>query len=203
MTFRIGIISDTHGLLRPEAERRLAGVDHIIHGGDIGRREIIDALRRIAPVTAIRGNVDIDDWAAAYPETEVVRLAGKAIYVLHDLKTLQIDPIARGIERRRVRSFPCAEDLHGRRRALPESRKRGPAALRAAHHTCDDRRDAGQPAAGNPRSRRRMSPSRGSVSLKRWQARCDEVGTECVLNGWPADPSRSERYGPPVRVEAP
>jgi putative phosphoesterase len=98
MTFRIGIISDTHGLLRPEAERRLAGVDHIIHGGDIGRPEIIDALRRIAPVTAIRGNVDIDDWAAAYPETEVVRLAGKSIYVLHDLKTLQIDPIARGID---------------------------------------------------------------------------------------------------------
>ena len=71
--------------------------------------------------------------------------------------------------RRRVRSFPCAEDRHGRRRALPESRKRGPAALRAAHHTCDDRRDAGQPAAGNPRSRRRMNPSRGCASLKRWQ----------------------------------
>jgi putative phosphoesterase len=98
MTFRIGIISDTHGLLRPEAEQRLAGVDHIIHGGDIGRPEIINALRRIAPVTAIRGNVDIEDWAAAYPETEVVRLAGKAVYVLHDLKTLQIDPIARGID---------------------------------------------------------------------------------------------------------
>jgi uncharacterized protein len=141
MTFRIGIISDTHGLLRPEAERRLAGVDHIIHGGDIGRPEIIDALRRIAPVTAIRGNMDIDDWAAAYPETEVVRLAGKTIYVLHDLKTLQIDPIA-GHRRRRVRSFPCAEDRHGRRRALLESRKRGPAALRAAHHACDDRRGA-------------------------------------------------------------
>jgi putative phosphoesterase len=98
MTFRIGIISDTHGLLRPEAERRLAGVDHIIHGGDIGRPEIIDALRRIAPVAAIRGNVDIGDWAAAYPETEVVRLAGRSIYVLHDLKTLHIDPVARGIE---------------------------------------------------------------------------------------------------------
>jgi putative phosphoesterase len=98
MTFRIGIISDTHGLLRPEAERRLAGVDHIIHGGDIGRPEIIDALRRIAPVTAIRGNVDIGEWAAVYPETEVVRLAGKAIYVLHDLQTLRIDLIARGID---------------------------------------------------------------------------------------------------------
>jgi uncharacterized protein len=68
MTFKIGIISDTHGLLRPEAERRLAGVDHIIHGGDIGGAEIIEALRRIAPVTTIRGNVDIGDWAAAYPK---------------------------------------------------------------------------------------------------------------------------------------
>jgi putative phosphoesterase len=98
MTFTIGIISDTHGVLRPEAERRLAGVDHIIHGGDIGRPEIIDALRRIAPVTAIRGNVDIGNWAAAYPETEVVRLAGKSLYVLHDLKTLQINPIACGVD---------------------------------------------------------------------------------------------------------
>jgi putative phosphoesterase len=98
MTFKIGIISDTHGLLRPEAELRLAGVDHIIHGGDIGRPEIIDALRRIAPVTAIRGNVDIGDWAVAYPETKIVRLAGRSIYILHDLKTLQVDPIARGID---------------------------------------------------------------------------------------------------------
>ena len=98
MTFKIGIIFDTHGLLRPEAERRLAGVDHIIHGGDIGRPEIIDALRRIAPVTAIRGNVDIGDWAVAYPETKIVRLAGRSIYILHDLKTLQVDPIARGID---------------------------------------------------------------------------------------------------------
>src|ERR1700691_3534472 len=98
MPFTIGIISDTRAAPRPEAERRLAGVDHIIHGGDIGRPEIIDALRRIAPVTAIRGNVDIDDWAVAYPETEVVRLAGKSVYILHDLKTLQIDPIARSID---------------------------------------------------------------------------------------------------------
>jgi uncharacterized protein len=98
MSFKIGIISDTHGLLRPEAERHLTGVDHIIHGGDIGRPEIIDALRRIAPVTAIRGNVDTGDWAGAYPETEVVRLAGRSIYVLHDLKTLQVDPIARGVD---------------------------------------------------------------------------------------------------------
>jgi putative phosphoesterase len=89
--FRIGIISDTHGLLRPEAEQRLAGVDHIVHAGDIGCPEIVDALRRIAPVTAVRGNVDNGEWAHEYPDTKLVRLAGKLIYVLHDLKTLQVD----------------------------------------------------------------------------------------------------------------
>ena len=92
MTFRIGIISDTHGLLRPGAERALTGVDHIIHAGDIGRPEIVNALCRIAPVTAIRGNVDTGEWAREYPDTKIVRLAGKSIYVLHDLKTLQADP---------------------------------------------------------------------------------------------------------------
>jgi putative phosphoesterase len=98
MTFRIGIISDTHGLLRPEAERRLTGVDQIIHGGDIGHPDIIGALRKIAPVAAIRGNVDTGDWAGEYADTELVRLAGRAIFVLHDLKTLQIDPVALGID---------------------------------------------------------------------------------------------------------
>ena len=92
MIFRIGVISDTHGVLRPEAERCLAGVDHIVHAGDIGCSEIIDALRSIAPVTAIRGNVDSGEWAREYPDTKLVRLAGKSIYVLHDLKTLQVDP---------------------------------------------------------------------------------------------------------------
>src|SRR5258705_6275221 len=92
MMFKIGIISDTHGLLRPAAERRLAGVDHIVHAGDIGRPEIVDELRRIAPVTAIRGNVDNGEWAREYADTKLVRLAGKSIYVLHDLKTLQVDP---------------------------------------------------------------------------------------------------------------
>ncbi|MCP1912478.1 putative phosphoesterase [Bradyrhizobium elkanii] len=89
MMFRIGIISDTHGLLRPEAKRGMTGVDHIIHAGDIGRPEIVDALRRIAPVTAIRGNVDSGEWAREYPDTDLVRLAGKSIYILHDVKTLQ------------------------------------------------------------------------------------------------------------------
>jgi putative phosphoesterase len=90
--FRIGIISDTHGLLRPEAQSRLAGVDHIVHAGDIGRPEIVEALRRIAPVTAIRGNVDTGEWARAYPDSKSIRLAGKSIHILHDLKTLDLDP---------------------------------------------------------------------------------------------------------------
>jgi uncharacterized protein len=98
VAFRIGIISDTHGLLRPEAERRLANVDHIVHGGDIGRPEIIEALRRLAPVTAIRGNVDTGVWANEYADTELVRLGDRLIFVLHDLKTLQIDPVALGID---------------------------------------------------------------------------------------------------------
>jgi putative phosphoesterase len=98
MTFRIGIISDTHGLLRPEAERCLAGVDHIIHGGDVGSSDIVAALSRIAAVTAIRGNVDKGAWADAFPETQTVRLAGRSIFVLHDLKTMQIDPVALGID---------------------------------------------------------------------------------------------------------
>jgi putative phosphoesterase len=97
-SLRIGIISDTHGLLRPEAETRLAGVDHIIHAGDIGRPEVIVPLRAIAPVTAIRGNVDIGDWATEYADTELVRLGDCSIYVLHDLNTLHIDPVARGVD---------------------------------------------------------------------------------------------------------
>lgn len=97
MVFRIGIISDTHGLLRPEAKKRLRGVDHIIHGGDIGRADIIAALARIAPVTAIRGNVDTGAWADAFPETVAVQLGGRTIFVLHDRNTLAFDPAARGI----------------------------------------------------------------------------------------------------------
>jgi uncharacterized protein len=98
MAFKIGIISDTHGLLRPEALLRLSGVDHIIHGGDIGGPEIVPALRGIAPVTAIRGNVDTGDWASEFPETAHVRIAGRSIFVLHDLKTLRFDPAAAGID---------------------------------------------------------------------------------------------------------
>lgn len=98
MTFKIGVISDTHGLLRPEAERCLAGVSHIIHAGDIGAQAVMDGLCRIAPVTAIRGNVDRGAWAEAFPETQTFCLGGRCFHVLHDLKGLTIDPAARGID---------------------------------------------------------------------------------------------------------
>jgi putative phosphoesterase len=95
---RIGIISDTHGLLRPEAVERLAGVDHIIHAGDIGRAEVISGLREIAPVTAIRGNIDRGEWAAGYPQTELVKLGGRFFYVLHNRAEIDLDPAAAGID---------------------------------------------------------------------------------------------------------
>ena len=95
---RIGVISDTHGLLRPEVTERLAGVHYIIHAGDIGRSEVISGLRKIAPVTAIRGNIDRGEWAAEYPHTALVELGGRSIYVLHNLKELDLDPAAAGID---------------------------------------------------------------------------------------------------------
>jgi len=95
---RIGVISDTHGLLRPEIERCLAGVAHIIHAGDIGRPEVIGGLRRIAPVVAIRGNVDTGRWAEDYSGALTVRLGGYSIFVLHDIQELRFDPALRGID---------------------------------------------------------------------------------------------------------
>ena len=92
----IGVISDTHGLLRPEAVERLRGSDHIIHAGDIDSAEIIPALEQIAPVTAIRGNVDKAAWAQRFAETEVVELGGLHVYVIHDLNALDLDPTAAG-----------------------------------------------------------------------------------------------------------
>jgi putative phosphoesterase len=95
---KLGIISDTHGLLRPEACARLAGVDHIIHAGDIGRPEVIAGLSEIAPTTAIRGNVDTGAWARRYPPTARLTLGGRSIHVLHDLKEIDLDPAAAGID---------------------------------------------------------------------------------------------------------
>lgn len=87
-TVCVGLIADTHGLLRPEAVEALRGCDHIVHAGDIGKPAVIDGLRAVGPVTAIRGNVDTGAWAEAFPETATVRIAGRTVHVVHDLKTL-------------------------------------------------------------------------------------------------------------------
>ncbi len=94
--FRIGVISDTHGLLRPEAVRALEGSELIIHAGDMGASEIVPQLRRLAPVVAVRGNVDREEWAAPYREREVVEHGPVTTYVLHNLRELDLDPAAAG-----------------------------------------------------------------------------------------------------------
>ena len=94
---RIGLISDTHGLLRPEALDFLAGCDHIVHGGDIGGPDILERLGAIAPLTVVRGNNDTAVWARSIPDTARLALGGVSLYVLHDLKTLDIDPVASGV----------------------------------------------------------------------------------------------------------
>ena len=93
---RIGLISDTHGLLRPEALHALAGVGHIIHAGDIGGPEVIESLRNIAPVDAVRGNNDKGPWAAQFPERLALEFGGVGIHVLHDVNELDVDPAAAG-----------------------------------------------------------------------------------------------------------
>jgi len=94
---KVGVISDTHGLLRAEAIAALAGVDHILHAGDVGDSGILDALSKIAPLTAIRGNIDRAGRCAALPATAIVEVGGTTFYILHDLKTLDLDPGAAGI----------------------------------------------------------------------------------------------------------
>jgi len=91
---KIGVVSDTHGLLRPEVPPALAGVEHILHLGDVGKISIIRELEKIAPVTAIRGNVDREGPCSKLPETEVALFEGQYIYMLHDLNTLHLDPAA-------------------------------------------------------------------------------------------------------------
>ncbi|MCQ4294397.1 metallophosphatase family protein [Pseudomonas stutzeri] len=95
---RIGLISDTHGLLRPEALAALQGCARIIHAGDIGKPAVLDGLRAIAPLEAIRGNIDTADWARELPERLDLRIGGLTLHVLHDLKLLDIDPLAAGID---------------------------------------------------------------------------------------------------------
>jgi uncharacterized protein len=95
---RIGLISDTHNLLRDEARRALAGVDHVLHAGDICTRAVLDQLEAIAPLSAVRGNNDQGAWANALPETVIVPIAGVRILIVHDLATLAIDPPAEAID---------------------------------------------------------------------------------------------------------
>ena len=93
----LGLISDTHGLLHPEALVALQGVDQILHAGDIGAPEILERLSEIAPVTAVRGNVDTQPWSRALPETELVEANGETIYMLHDRSKLDLKPETAGI----------------------------------------------------------------------------------------------------------
>jgi uncharacterized protein len=93
----IGVISDTHGLLRPEARVALAECEHILHAGDVGDLRILDSLREIAPVTAIRGNVDTSNEFAKVPETEMVSLGGAVFYLVHSVHWLDLDPVVAGV----------------------------------------------------------------------------------------------------------
>ena len=95
-TINIGVISDTHGLLRAEALTALAGSDFVIHAGDVGDPEILPTLAKIAPVTAIRGNIDTAEWCGDLPAVEVFEAGGVSIYVLHDLAQLDLKPEAAG-----------------------------------------------------------------------------------------------------------
>ena len=97
--WRIGVVSDTHGLLRPQVVDALQGVDQILHAGDVGALAVLEALRAIAPVTAIRGNVDTEGALAELPATEMVRLGGssRTAYLVHSIHDLDLDPVAAGV----------------------------------------------------------------------------------------------------------
>ncbi|HKI12845.1 MAG TPA: metallophosphoesterase family protein [Candidatus Acidoferrum sp.] len=95
---RLGIISDTHGLLRPEAARAMSGVDLIVHAGDVGKPEVLTHLKAIAPVFAVRGNVDTEAWAAELPATAIVDAGSAMLYVLHNLRELDMRPDAAGFD---------------------------------------------------------------------------------------------------------
>jgi uncharacterized protein len=98
MIRHVGVISDTHGLLRPQAVTTLSDSSLIVHAGDVGHAEILDGLRKIAPVVAVRGNIDRDPSTSELPATELVMLDGRSIYVLHDLNDLDLDPLAAGFQ---------------------------------------------------------------------------------------------------------
>ncbi len=94
---KVGLIADTHGVLRPQARDALEGCELIIHAGDVGSVEVIQELEVLAPVVAVRGNVDVQPWAADFPDSRTVEVDGVRLHVLHDLERLDIDPAAAGI----------------------------------------------------------------------------------------------------------
>jgi uncharacterized protein len=94
---RVGLISDTHGLLRPQAADLLRGCNHIVHAGDVGNKSILEQLAALAPVTVVRGNNDTGEWADAVPESALIQIGSVFMYVLHDLALLDIDPKAAGV----------------------------------------------------------------------------------------------------------
>jgi putative phosphoesterase len=98
MALRVGIVSDTHGLLRPEAKIFAGACDYLIHGGDIGSQSILDELAALAPLIVVKGNNDRQTWAAHLPETEMIRVGGVFVYVIHDLSLIDIDPHAAGVQ---------------------------------------------------------------------------------------------------------
>jgi hypothetical protein len=110
--FLIGVISDTHGVLPSSAVKALKGTDLIIHAGDIGKPDILEALRTIAPVVAVRGNMDYGEWAYELPETEVVEVGEVLLYVLHDLYGLDIEPSVAG--------FSAVISGHSHRRSVED-----------------------------------------------------------------------------------
>ena len=94
----IGLISDTHGLIRAEALEALQGVDLIIHAGDIGKPEVVSALKDVAPVAAIKGNIDSGGWAKFLPDNKLVKASGTRLFIIHNVRELDCDPVARGFQ---------------------------------------------------------------------------------------------------------
>jgi len=128
---KIGLISDTHGLLRKEGTRSPARSELIIHAGDVGKPEILEELRKIAPVIAVRGNVDKERWAQALPDTAVAEASAVLIYVLHDVKTLDLNPTAAGFHIV-VSGHSHKPGKTERDGGVHQSRKRWPAKIPAA-----------------------------------------------------------------------
>ncbi|QUH25630.1 metallophosphoesterase family protein [Serpentinicella alkaliphila] len=95
---KVAVISDTHGLVRPQLIEELAGCDLIIHAGDIGSNEVINELEKVAPVRAVRGNVDREEWCLKFPKSDVIELGDKYVYLIHNIEDLDIEPTAGGFD---------------------------------------------------------------------------------------------------------